>query len=653
MIITEAANRRTSSPRGHNAKPLPPRPHEEHVAVQTCDSEEKSVIGSYLLDPDCFPKVAEQLPSQTAFTGIIPKAIYAASLALHTKGDPIDGVTIRSQLLAQGFVGIKEAFRYMEEAVESVPSAVNVMSYARTVHRAWQARILQSACYEALQGMGDGATMASVLSKLNGSLAPLASPGKEEKQWPAIRGSAFHGLAGELVRLTSPHTEADPIATLFQFLIAFGNAAGRNVCFQIGASHHYLNLFGCLIGPTNSGRKGSSLDGSLLPMELADTGWANECHAGGLSSGEGLIHAVRDARYEGDDVVDEGVSDKRLLVVETELAAPIQRMGREGNTLSTIIRQAWDTGKLRTMTKGSPVRATSAHISIIAHVTPDELRKLLTATDQTNGFANRFLWCLVRRSKYLPFGGRIDEALLSPILQPLRDALEFAKEPREIIMSQSAAEAWEPEYRRLTQDTPGIAGAMTARGAPIVRRLACIYACLDCSDKVELPHLQAALALWDYCRESVEYVFGDVGPKKESTEDRERRELIQIIESNGGRITPRELKRRSRRYQPTEVAEGALESLIAAGLGKWEITTSVGGFKPVQEFVFSDVLPRSQMPLPAKIKGNSSNGNTEGENRAKSNDMATPDDGNFPVELLECEAAGELQRQNTIHEEII
>jgi hypothetical protein len=40
--------------------------------------------------------------------------------------------------------------------------------------------------------------------------------------------AAFHGPAGEFVIRTEPHTEADPMALLVQFLVAFGVAAGRH-----------------------------------------------------------------------------------------------------------------------------------------------------------------------------------------------------------------------------------------------------------------------------------------------------------------------------------------------------------------------------------------------------------------------------------------
>src|SRR5207249_5623360 len=74
-----------------------------------------------------------------------------------------------------------------------------------------------------------------------------------------------------------------------------------------------------------------------------------------------------------------------------------------GNTLSATLREGWDSGNLSTLTKNEPITATGAHICIIGHITDDELRAELTATDSANGFANRFLFIAVKRSKYLPF----------------------------------------------------------------------------------------------------------------------------------------------------------------------------------------------------------------------------------------------------------
>ena len=49
----------------------------------------------------------------------------------------------------------------------------------------------------------------------------------------------------------------------------------------------------------------------------------------------------------------------------------------------------------------------------------------------------------------------------------------------------------------------------TSRAEAQVLRLSAIYAALDSSSVVGLPHLQAALAVWDYCSASASHLFGD------------------------------------------------------------------------------------------------------------------------------------------------
>jgi hypothetical protein len=92
--------------------------------------------------------------------------------------------------------------------------------------------------------------------------------------WPEpIAESALHGPAGEFVQLIEPHTEADPIALLVQFLTSFGVAAGRHAHLRIEASLHYPNEFCVLVGASGKGRKGSSWDHveALLGACLSNT----------------------------------------------------------------------------------------------------------------------------------------------------------------------------------------------------------------------------------------------------------------------------------------------------------------------------------------------------------------------------------------------
>src|SRR5437660_7321035 len=116
------------------------------------------------------------------------------------------------------------------------------------------------------------------------------------------------------------------------------------------------------------------------------------------------------------------------MVIESEFSGALRVMQREGNILSRVLRDAWDRGDLATMTKNSPARATGAGISIVGHITAAELRECLDRTDMANGFANRFLFACVRRSKLLPFGGNLPDVAIMTMAEPIAVAVRFARQ---------------------------------------------------------------------------------------------------------------------------------------------------------------------------------------------------------------------------------
>jgi hypothetical protein len=265
-------------------------------------------------------------------------------------------------------------------------------------------------------------------------LLPLPEP----PQWPTLDPVALHGILGDIVRTLEPETEADPVGVLMSMLVAVGNVIGRKPSFPVEGDSHHTNLFAVMVGESSRGRKGTSWGRTLSLLANADPEWTKNCITTGLSSGEGLVWSVRDAvevlepikekgRILNYQMVikDMGVADKRLLVVESEYAQTLKVLKREGNTLSSILRQAWDSGALSVMTKNNAARATDTHASIVAHITRPELAKCMCDTDCWNGFANRFVWCLVRRSKLLPDGGNgLD---LTPLMERLTAAVDVAK----------------------------------------------------------------------------------------------------------------------------------------------------------------------------------------------------------------------------------
>ncbi|MDP7360009.1 MAG: hypothetical protein QF828_16515, partial [Pseudomonadales bacterium] len=83
----------------------------------------------------------------------------------------------------------------------------------------------------------------------------------------------------------------------------------------------------------------------------------------------------------------------------------LKLMNREGNILSATLRQAWDSGTMTQLIKNNPTKATDAHISLIGHISKEELLRYLKDVEQANGFANRFIWCCSKRERLLPEGG--------------------------------------------------------------------------------------------------------------------------------------------------------------------------------------------------------------------------------------------------------
>ena len=352
----------------------------------------------------------------------------------------------------------------------------------------------------------------------------FATPTRTTSPWPDPPDEVvYHGLAGEFVRMVEPHSEADPMALLLQFLAGFGSVIGRSAYFVAESTRHYLNLFLVIVGKTSKARKGSSWSHVKRVLEVCDLLWGTNCVKGGLSSGEGLIWKVRDPIYKTvpikekgrqtgeyeETCVDPGVDDKRLLVQEAEFSSVLRMTEREGNTLSPIIRKAWETGNLEALTKNSPAKATNAHISIVGHIVQDEVRRYLSRTEAANGFANRFLWLCVKRSKILPEGGQIDELNLGVFTELLHQAIEIARGTGELKFDEEARAIWHKVYGKLSEGAPGLFGAVTSRAEAQVMRVACLYALLDGYSEIKATHLKAALAVWDYCEASARFIFGD------------------------------------------------------------------------------------------------------------------------------------------------
>lgn len=435
---------------------------------------------------------------------------------------------------------------------------------------------------------------AAIAPDLNGAAAPPSDV--EPQAFPMLDPEALPGLVGEIVHAATESSEADPAAVLATLLPLVGIAAGRGVWVSISDDQHHARLFNVLVGDSARGRKGTSAKPVQRVWKAAaehlSSAFLNAApfidqalniRPGPLSTGEGLIYTIRDG--DGDPEGDAGVPDKRLLVIEGEFAAVLRAMQRQGNTLSTALRVAWDGSDLAPMTKNQPIKTTAPHVGIVGHITRVELGSLLSSNDIFNGFANRFNWWCVRRTKLVPFARGMTDAAIREFGPRLAECVAEASMRGEVRLDDSAARLYEDLYPDLSADQDGLLGVVTARAEAQLIRFALTYAILDRARAITADHLQAAVAVSDFCQASASYLFGAGEP------DPLANKILSLLES--GPKTTTDLHDGLGRHTEGPRLKGALEQLQAKGRierqdtptgGRPRVTWSVRqGFRPAKK----------------------------------------------------------------------
>ena len=400
------------------------------------------------------------------------------------------------------------------------------------------------------------------------------------RPWPVLHPDALPGFAGEFVSLATRDSEADPAAVLTTFLVRFGTevygyAPDKGPYIRIGETVHPPRLYTVIAGASAKARKGTSAKPVLRlfkdnPYKRRDA-IPPAPHTGGpLSSGEGLAYRLRE-RDENTDEKGENKpaprQDKRQFVLDEEFAAAIACAKREGNILSMTLRSLWDSGDYEPLTKNSQISVRGAHVGIVTHITIPEVRRKLDTMQISNGFANRFLWICARRVKLVPYPEAMPSAEFGTLREELWRRVRLAQGRDELRFTPEAREYWTAAYPALSRDTPGTGGDIIARGEAQCVRLALIYALLDAKDSIDAPHLKAALALWQYARDSALYIFGNMEEEETS------RKIHAVLRESPKSTT--ELYALFNRHIRNDTLKECLQELVGRGLvEKREIRTA-------------------------------------------------------------------------------
>lgn len=389
---------------------------------------------------------------------------------------------------------------------------------------------------------------------------------------PKIKPKAFHGILLDFVDITDSNSEASPVAVAANVIAFFCALIGRHAYQHIGDNQIHCRPFFLLVGKSSKARKGTAeglprrvfkcVDEILkqknpdhLPLQI---------HGGGLSSGEGIAYAIRDASLEG-KTVDSGVTDKRLLVIESEFANVLANCKRESSTLSAVLRNVFDGHNLSPLTKNNRTSATKPHVVVIGHITNHELIQKISSVEISNGLLNRFLICLIARERFVPLPSRTDENVIYQLATKIADIIEFIAiqarnnaDGMEINLTDQATVYWKKCYLKLSADIPGNTGALLARAEVYTLMLAMIFALLDKKTSIDSDHIEAALCWIDFVGDSVRYLFQN---GNEAHLEGIAQEILRQLQEQG-QMTRTEINKAFNGHKSAEEIKQALEHLL-------------------------------------------------------------------------------------------
>jgi len=440
----------------------------------------------------------------------------------------------------------------------------------------------------------DYEAMAAQLDEQIGNRKPLMAdaaanwPGPVEidphRNAPRPDAKCLYGLVGDVARTGSENTEANSFAIAACFMSYLSVAIGRGAYMPIGDDWHHARLFLLHVGRSGRGRKGTAtkLIKRIHKAVLAiDEHLAPQVHDGGLSSREGLALMIHDGYKIGKEDVPP-INDKRLWVLESEFANVMHQTAREGNTLSAALRDCWDGGSIKPATKSVRIWATSTHVGLTGNVTPSELLSMLKSRELSNGFANRFLIYFAEQTTINPYPKYTPDDVVQNLAERVAEVLRFTQSDRHVErdwmrveLSPDARVQYAKLYKgELRDDRFGnTVNGLLERRAPMLLRIAMLFALTDLNPVIEVRHLNAALAWVRYWIESVRFIFQSASEEVQTAEVASAAQRIVEFLTNGREVTRTEITRDCfSGHVKKDVIDQALSNLLTAIPAQIEVT---------------------------------------------------------------------------------
>lgn len=393
--------------------------------------------------------------------------------------------------------------------------------------------------------------------------APLDEPGllppAESQEFPAPPSrAAFRGLLGQAVEALAEGTDASEV-TMLAGLLAFCGALvpARAYFHRDQTSSPYL----AVVGESSIGRKGTGMFRARDALANA-LGWdvVNRARFDGLASGESLINSLAEKQRSS-------YEHTAGVVMEEEYATHMAAASRDGSSLDSRMRQAFDGDDLYHRRVSGTITVNAPYwLPALIAITPAELRSKLPSGALTSGSGNRWLWLPVVRNKR-PFTATRPELPLS-IREDLAEAWRGAlKQPVTLDADTDVSDFLSQYDEYLWAESVGIAADMTRRYSVIAFRIGMIHAAVERSPLVTREHVERAVALTEYARSGLGWVFGETLGNRDATHLlRQLREAGELTSWSISRHMIRDPLRR----------QDAIDELVRVGLARVVRSTTSG-----------------------------------------------------------------------------
>ena len=361
-----------------------------------------------------------------------------------------------------------------------------------------------------------------------------------EQPGPHFDEGILYGPLGQATKLIARYNESHPMAIYLNLIISIGNLFGRHSYFNVGKTQHFTNEYVAFVGESSVSRKGTGADEVDDLLCKVDERWFDNCNMGGFGSPQGVINAIRDdasyqkkikkdGGYVYETFLHPGRTEKRLCIREGELTNILKLMSDPKIRCDEMMRNMWDGKSLQNRVAGitndgesKSLVCKKPHGSIIGWTTRELLNTFMPIGYDQSGTGNRFLYCQFTRLQLVPRGGpeinwsmetvkgfRNSVGEEESFVVYLYEAKLAAQKDQHIPIHANARNYWDSLYLRLEAQKyrTDIVSRLTSRGPAHVRRLATILCLVDRETTIQLNHLKAAMAIWQYGCESVHFIL--------------------------------------------------------------------------------------------------------------------------------------------------